>query len=392
MPVLRITLCYHATKSSNPARAVLKQAGNAVSTTSFEDTYGQVLAEYIRTHSEDALYRASILSQTFIQRGVGPEEIIALHFEQLDKSMEGRTYREQARAIGDAHQFLLEVMIAYGVQYKEYLELRMRESLREAEERTAVEQARVREHELLQQERANLLEQIAHELRTPLTAAMGSLDLAQRSLDRGQIERLPPLIDSARGALDRLSRLTANLVQASRGDMPQLELNPQSLGSLLTEACTWAEPMATAKGVRFIHESEQDDATVLADADAALSIFGNLLANAIRYTPPGGEVLVRQCVNGEMAWIEILDTGIGMSPEVQARIFEKFYRAPEARKLDAQGLGLGLALVKGLVEAHRGTLDFTSAAGSGSTFRVILPMAAAGESALEAAGDRRKER
>src|SRR5579859_5530569 len=89
--------------------------------------YGEVLGSYMRTHSEEALYRASRLSQVCIESGLGPEDIIALHFEALDPLLNSLPYREQARANGDAQQFLLEVMIAYGVKYKEYLELKLSE-------------------------------------------------------------------------------------------------------------------------------------------------------------------------------------------------------------------------------------------------------------------------
>ena len=101
--------------------------------------------------------------------------------------------------------------------------------------------------------------------------------------------------------------------------------------------------------------------------------MGNLLSNAIRYTPPGGRVIVRYGQNKAGAWVEVTDTGIGMAPDVQARAFEKFYRAPEAHTVSTQGLGLGLSLVHDLVQAHGGRIEIESAPRQGSTFRVILP-------------------
>ena len=106
------------------------------------DTYADALAEYCRDRSEVALYRASLLSQTFVESGMGPEDIIALHCESLDAVLEGRPARDQVLATGDAHQFLLEIMIAYGVKYKEFLELRLSQSVREAEVRSARERQR----------------------------------------------------------------------------------------------------------------------------------------------------------------------------------------------------------------------------------------------------------
>jgi signal transduction histidine kinase len=339
----------------------------------FIDTYGQVLADYLKTRSEDALYRAALLSQTFVEHGVGPEEIIALHFEALERAMASYSYREQARAIGDAHQFLLEVMITYGVKYKEYLELRVRDSLREAEARAASERQRALDAERAERERVELLTEIAHELRTPLTAAMGSIDLAARHLSHGRTERLTPLLGSAREALDRLSRLSAELMQATRGEAPQLFPARQDFSSLLEQAYSWANPAALDKGVTLTHEGGPAGVEVWGDADALLSVVGNLLANAIRYTPAGGHVTVRHGASDAWCWVEITDTGIGLSPDAQSQIFERFYRAPEARALDAQGLGLGLTLVHQLVAAHNGRVEVESTLDEGSTFRVLLP-------------------
>src|SRR5215212_5061191 len=129
------------------------------------DRYGEVLAAYLKTPGEQALYDASLLSQDLVRHGVGPEEIVALHMEALDQAIDGVTPREQARCVGHAHQFLLEVMIAYGLTYREFLEMKVRE--RDTEAAQAM------------QERTELLATVAHEMRTPLTAALGTIDLAR---------------------------------------------------------------------------------------------------------------------------------------------------------------------------------------------------------------------
>jgi len=267
-------------------------------------------------------------------------------------------------------------MIAYGVQYREYLELRLKESLRDAESQAERDRARVLDAERLDRERSELLAIIAHELRTPLTAALGSLDLANRSLERGRADRVSPLLGSAREALQRLSRLSADLVEVSRGTAPELRFAPLALGDVVVQACTWAEAAAAEKGVTFVVEQPAASAAIHADCDALLSVLGNLLSNAVRYTSAGGQVTVRQGHEHDWAWVEVADTGIGMSDEVRPRIFEKFYRAPEARGVEVQGLGLGLALVRQLVDGHGGRVEVESALGQGSTFRVRLPLQA----------------
>ena len=332
--------------------------------------YVDALAEYARSHSEGALYRASLLSQAFVKQGVGPEEIIALHGEAFETVCLGCSDREKVRLSGDALQFLLEVMIAYGVQHAEFASLKSREAeARELEARRQAEQAQRAE-----QRKTELMALVAHELRTPITAALGSVQLARRSLSRGNVERLPRLLDSTEETLHRLSRLTGDLVEASRGEAPQIQASPQELAVLVRQACTWAAAVAQEKGVSLVRESEAWSARVNGDPDALLTIFGNLLANAVRYTPVDGKVVVRYGTESHLAWVEVADTGIGMTSEVQDRIFEQFYRAPEAQQIEQQGLGLGLFLVQRLVQAHGGHIEVTSAPDAGSVFRVVLPL------------------
>ena len=341
------------------------------------DEYERILADYIREPSEEALYRLSLLSQGLIETGMGPEDIIALHFESLDRLMSNQPYRERARASTEAQQFLLEVMIAYGVRFKEYLELKMRQALQSAEAVATRERERALDAERIGRQQEEMLAVIAHELRTPLTAARGNLDLAKRSLTRQQLDRMAGQIERAREAIERLSRLTADLVESSREGDPAISLVDQPLAPVVEQACAWAEPTAMAAGVTLSQQPVDRAIMVHADADGLLSILGNLLSNAIRYTPDGGEVAVRCGVVDDAAWIEVRDTGIGMDPDVQARIYERFYRAPTARRIEARGLGLGLSLVQKLIRAHDGRIELESVPDQGTTFRVYLPVATA---------------
>lgn len=320
------------------------------------ERYGEVLTDYLRTRSERQLLEASLLSNRFVEFGVGPDEIIALHIEALDQALGGLSFREQALAIGDSHQFLLDVMIAYGLKYREYVELKRHENERAAEERN------------------DLLAMVAHELRNPLASATLSLDLATRSLTRGNVERLPPLITSARDSLRRLSRLTANLVRASQNQPTPLTCVPLDLVPIFFEVCDWIRPAAEEKGVALTLNGASPALWILGDSDALTSIVGNLLSNATRYTPAEGRVtLAWGDADGE-AWVEVRDTGIGMDTEVRERIFEKFFRARDARAIESQGLGLGLTLVDDLVRAHDGSIGVESTSGQGSTFRVVFPL------------------
>lgn len=341
------------------------------------ESYPAVLGEYIHEHSESSLYRASVLSQIFVENGMGPDEIIAFHFEALEQVMKGASHREQARAIADAHQFLLEVMIAYGVRFKEYLELKVRDSIREAELRANVDRQRALEAQQAERQKSEIMAMISHELRTPLTAAKGNIDIAVYSMNRGQVERVVPLLGNAQEALERLSRLTADLVEASRGEPPKLEFAEVDLNAVVDQACRWVHAAAASKNIFLKVEKADGPVPVRANTDAMLSALGNLLSNAVRYTPNGGEIAVRMRNGDGQAAIEVQDNGIGMTPEVQERIFERFYRGPQARSVDGRGLGLGLALALDMVRAHEGRLEVESVPGDGSTFRIVLPLAVA---------------
>jgi signal transduction histidine kinase len=334
--------------------------------------YAGGLTRYVRTRSEGALYAASVLSHRFIRAELGPEEIIAIHAEALTSALAGLSYRDQARAATDALQFLLEVMIAYGVNHREYLELRVQEHLRQAE----AARARADEAERAMRERARLLQVLAHELRTPLAAVKGNLQLAQRALGRGQFDSLERLAAQALEAVNRLTRMTSDLVLAGRGEAAPEVMSPQDLRAVAAQAHAWivAAGDAAAKDVVLVAEVDGGPLPVLGDPDALASVVVNLLSNAVRYTPAGGRVTLSCGADGGAAWVEVADTGIGMPPEVQARIFDQFYRAPEALAADGRGLGLGLALVRQLVTAHGGRVDVRSAPGAGSTFRAVLPL------------------
>jgi signal transduction histidine kinase len=337
------------------------------------DEYPALLGEYLSSRSEAALYRISQLAQTMVHSGLGPEDVVALHFEGLGQALAETPLRLYPRALGDAHQFLIEVMIAYGVRYKEYLELKLGEAVRDAEARATRERERLLELERVQREGREILASIAHEMRSPITTVRGNLDLATRSIQQGRVDRLTGFLGTAREAVDRLSRLTADLVEASRGAIPDLAMAEVEVGAVLAQAHSWAEAAAANKGVRLVLQRPLAPARVWGNLDALLSVAGNLLSNAIRYTPTGGQITVRHEVVANEVHLVVADTGIGMSPEVRNRIFERFYRSPEACRLEAQGLGLGLALVQQLVAAHQGRVEVESEPGQGTTFRVILP-------------------
>ena len=118
-----------------------------------------------------------------------------------------------------------------------------------------------------------------------------------------------------------------------------------------------------------------DPAVVLGDRDRLRQLLTNLVENAIRYTPPPGEIQVAVRRRGERAELVVSDTGIGIAPEHQARVFERFYRVDAARTRSLGGTGLGLAIVRQIAEAHGGSVRLESELGRGSAFTVEIPLA-----------------
>lgn len=337
------------------------------------EQYTAVLREYLHSHSEDALYRASLLSRACIEAGLGPEEIIALHGEAFAVGTTGLNYREQARAGTDALAFLLEVMIAYGVQHRELVEVRLAAEKARAEAALAREMGLVEKATEAERTTSEQLAMIAHELRTPLTAALSNVDLVLRVLEKGEAARAPRYLGSARDALLRLSRLTGELLDASRRGPTELDALPVELPVVISQVCTWAASLAESKGIEIVRLGGPFSLRVRGDEDALLTIFGNLLANAIRYTEKG-RVSIRHWASGREAFVEIQDTGLGIPSQELSRIFDSFFRGEHARGVDAEGLGLGLTLAHRFAAAHGGRIEVESTLGKGSTFRVVLPL------------------
>jgi len=176
-----------------------------------------------------------------------------------------------------------------------------------------------------------------------------------------------------------MGRLVDNLLELARVEAGQRKWRWQtvSVSQVAREVAARLRPQAAAKGLTVtVHVP--DSLTVQADPDALTQILFNLLDNAIKYTQQGEVSVTAERVaasEGEWVVIHVRDTGIGIPPEHLPRIFERFYRVDKARSRQVGGFGLGLSIVKHLVEAHKGKITVQSRAGEGSTFSVWLPVA-----------------
>ena len=342
--------------------------------------YSRALTTYCRTRSASALAEAEALAVVFSAEGTGPDAIVEVHLEAVVAAMAALPAPQRAQASLASHQFLLEVVIGYGARVREQLdqlETYSDRRVRRAEKRAARDRERAEASERVEQDQSDALASVAHELAQPLVALAGTLQLAERALARGEGKRVGPRLGRSREALSRLTDLIEDLHRSARGETWELEREPVDLAEVVEAAMEAARAAADEKSISLTSDGALGAAgTVDGDADALLSVIGNLLSNAIRYTPTGGRVTIDQRLDGDSIAIEVRDTGIGIPPELHGRIFDRLYRAPEARVMVAQGLGVGLALARRLVLAHGGTIQVASEHGRGSTFRVLLPVAA----------------
>lgn len=218
---------------------------------------------------------------------------------------------------------------------------------------------------------------LSHELRTPLTAMLGWTQLlCTGALNKEETERGLEIIE--RNVLAQ-ARLIDDLLDVSRIIAGKLRLNVRhvSLVSVVEAALDVVRPTADAKQIRLTADLESGTGQVLGDADRLQQVVWNLLMNAVRFTPAGGEVRVRLRREGHQAQIEVSDTGEGIAPAFLHRIFDRFRQADSSTKRTHGGLGLGLAIVRHVVELHGGSVRAHSdGPGQGATFWVHLPIVA----------------
>jgi two-component system, OmpR family, sensor histidine kinase BaeS len=220
--------------------------------------------------------------------------------------------------------------------------------------------------------RRRLLANMVHELGRPLGALLSALQALRGGADR-QADLRGELLEGMEGEVVTLQRLLDDLTHLDQGiGQTELHLQPICLSEwLLPALSTWGKA-ALDKKLDWQVTIPADLPEVNGDPDRLGQALGNLVSNAIRYTPPGGKVLVSAAQGQGHVQISVEDNGPGISPEEQIRIFQPFYRGKAARRF-SDGMGLGLPIARDLVEAHGGKLHLESDTGKGSRFVIELP-------------------
>jgi two-component system, OmpR family, phosphate regulon sensor histidine kinase PhoR len=224
--------------------------------------------------------------------------------------------------------------------------------------------------------RQQFVANVSHELKTPLSSIKAYTEtLLNGALEDPQHARhfLTRIDDQA----SRLHELILDLLSLARIESGQAALEITNLPiRKVVEACLADhEERGRSGGLTIENLVTESTLMVRADEEALLQILGNLIDNAIKYTPTGGSITIRCREEADEAVIEVADTGVGIEPEHHGRLFERFYRVDKARSRELGGTGLGLAIVKHLCQAMQGTVSVQSEPGRGSIFGVRLPLA-----------------
>jgi signal transduction histidine kinase/DNA-binding response OmpR family regulator len=300
--------------------------------------------------------------------------LVALHGEALKDALSGDASPQRlAEMIDRSTQFLEEALAPFEMTVRGFQESNDRlvhanEELKRAEETEK-----------------RFLANMSHELRTPLNAILGFAELLIDDREKAiGPERRQTFLETIHRSGKHLLELINDVLDLAKVDAGQMtiEIEPVSVKGAIAEAVGVVEPLAHDRGI-ILEAKLGSIATIRADPGRLKQILLNLLSNAIKFTDQGGRVEVRARRQGRMVRFEVTDTGIGIAPEDQGRLFHDFQQLPAGPTRRQEGTGLGLALSKRLVELQGGSIGLISAPNQGSTFWFTMPVASPDSATIE---------
>jgi two-component system phosphate regulon sensor histidine kinase PhoR len=222
--------------------------------------------------------------------------------------------------------------------------------------------------------RRDFISNISHELRTPLAGLKALVDTLRGGAikDRPAAKRFLKRMDAE---VDALTQMVEELLELSRIESGQapLRLTPTPVAEVVIPPLDRLRPQAERAGLALTVQLPPELPSVLADADRVRLVLTNLVHNAVKFTPPGGRIVVTAQAAGDQVLFSVQDSGVGIPASDLPRVFERFYKADRARS--GGGTGLGLAIAKHVVQGHGGSIWAESVEGQGSTFHFTLPAA-----------------
>jgi signal transduction histidine kinase len=216
---------------------------------------------------------------------------------------------------------------------------------------------------------------VSHELRTPLTSMMGFLEMIREG-EAGELnDEQRRFLAIVYRSSERLQRLVGDLLFVARLDANglQLQFGEVRLAEIVRDTVESTSALARSREID-LRPDVRDVPPLSGDRERLSQLVGNLVGNAIKFTPAGGRVTVRTFVAGQSAVVEVEDTGIGIPPAEQGQLFQRFFRSSTATEQAIPGTGLGLVISRAIAEAHGGSIGVRSRTGEGACFRVELPL------------------
>jgi two-component system NtrC family sensor kinase len=213
---------------------------------------------------------------------------------------------------------------------------------------------------------------VSHDLRSPLSGILIATHLLPQvgSINDPQRE----LLDTVETRVRSMGALIDDLLDVGKIEAGiDFDMEPCPVNPIITEAMTSFIPQASEKSIQLVGQLDKELPLVMANMTRLRQVMSNLIGNAIKYTPDGGQVTVKAFRQDDEVRVQVIDSGIGIPAADQPHIFEKFYRVRGDHVANIKGTGLGLALVKSIVEKHNGHIWLESVFGEGSTFTVALP-------------------
>ncbi|MGE0474621.1 MAG: ATP-binding protein [Nitrospirales bacterium] len=245
--------------------------------------------------------------------------------------------------------------------------------LQDANTQLAMANERLKE---LDRMKSQFLSHCSHELRTPLTSIKGFTENLLRGMVGGLSERQELYLNRINANSDRLTRMIGDLLDLSRIEAGTVRLNrtPLCLQNILEDATQELLPLIESKEQQLVVETEEHSLSVMGDSDRLHQIITNLVHNAHKFTPAQGTIRIHaHHALPQHIVLTVSDTGPGISQEAQKNLFDPFFQAHRKPEIGTQGLGLGLSIVRQLVELHGGSISVDSQEGMGTTFKILLP-------------------
>jgi two-component system sensor histidine kinase/response regulator len=262
-------------------------------------------------------------------------------------------------------------------QFREVL-ARVASQLTLVEQRKQIEALRAKDRqyfESLNRMKDQFIQMATHDLRNPLNVILGYANVINRLDVAGHDQALrAQAVTSIQQSVDKMRTLVTDLLDLAQFETRSyLSITPVPLGAFLEKCLGGLHVIAIQKNTELVYTPPPDEVIVRIDESYMARVIDNLVLNAIKYTPGGGRVKVTGLCDAETVTIEVTDTGLGIPEEDLPHIFDAFYRVRHSEQENVEGSGLGLSIVKTIVEQHGGKVDVQSDPGHGSTFRVVLP-------------------